>query len=59
MINAMRGMRIAERFALDEIALAHERMERGGLDGRVVLEVGTVGLVSGSNLVRQDHAGVS
>jgi D-arabinose 1-dehydrogenase-like Zn-dependent alcohol dehydrogenase len=32
-------MRIAERFALDDIAGAHERMERGAAHGRIVLEV--------------------
>jgi NADPH2:quinone reductase len=33
------GLRIAERLALDDIALAHGRVERGTLDGRIVLEV--------------------
>jgi NADPH2:quinone reductase len=37
--NGWTGLRIAERFALDDIAGAHERMERGALDGRIVLEV--------------------
>jgi NADPH2:quinone reductase len=33
------GLRIAERFALEDIALAHERVERGALNGRIVLTV--------------------
>jgi NADPH2:quinone reductase len=37
--NGWTGMRIAERFALDDIAGAHERMERGAAHGRIVLEV--------------------
>jgi hypothetical protein len=37
--NGWAGMRIAERFALDDIARSHERVERGALDGRIVLEV--------------------
>jgi NADPH2:quinone reductase len=37
--NGWAGMRIAGRFALDDIALAHERMERGAPDGRIVLEM--------------------
>lgn len=31
------GLRIAERFPLDEVALAHEHMEHGALDGQVIL----------------------
>jgi NADPH2:quinone reductase len=31
------GPRIAERFALEEIALAHEYVEQGTAEGRVVL----------------------
>jgi NADPH2:quinone reductase len=37
--NGWTGLRIAERFALDDIAAAHERVERGALDGRIVLAV--------------------
>jgi NADPH2:quinone reductase len=37
--NGWTGLRIAERFALDDIAIAHERVERGALDGRIVLKV--------------------
>jgi NADPH2:quinone reductase len=33
------GLRIAERFALDDIAIAHERMEEDASNGRVVLVV--------------------
>jgi NADPH2:quinone reductase len=33
------GLRIAERFALDDIATAHERMEEDASNGRVVLVV--------------------
>jgi NADPH:quinone reductase-like Zn-dependent oxidoreductase len=33
------ALRIAGRFALDDIALAHERMERGAPDGRILLEM--------------------
>ncbi|MGJ7916130.1 NADPH:quinone reductase [Massilia sp. LXY-6] len=35
--NGWTGLRIAERFALDDIAAAHERVEHGGQDGRIVL----------------------
>jgi NADPH2:quinone reductase len=37
--NGWVGLRIAQRFALDDIALAHELVERGALDGRIVLKV--------------------
>jgi NADPH2:quinone reductase len=37
--NGWAGMRIAERFALDDIVLAHGRVERGELGGRIVLEI--------------------
>jgi NADPH2:quinone reductase len=37
--NGWTGLRISERFALDDIATAHQRMERGALDGRIVLGV--------------------
>jgi hypothetical protein len=37
--NGWAGLRITKRFALDDIAPAHERVERGALDDRAVLKV--------------------